>query len=106
MSVGCTGGDVTYNLKVDSSKAVKNLLLLQTALYGILGILRRLGMPEEVDAAIIKIQRLIATLNMLRVALYSLEMASGPVGWTMAGIGIAGTVLSTGDLMYDMSRGV
>lgn len=97
---------VTVEIQVETTKMVDQLKKVQILLYGTLGILRRLGLPEEVDSAIMKIQRIIAALNMLRLALYAVEMASGPMGWTVAGIGIAGTLLSTGDLMYDLGRGV
>jgi hypothetical protein len=105
MSVGCEGGEINYELKVDTTKTARGLLKVQTLLYGILGILHRLGLPEPIDAAIVKIQRLISALNMLRLTLIGVEAASGPIGWAMAGIAVAGTVLTTGDLMYDMGRG-
>jgi len=97
---------VKVEIQIETTKMITQLEKVQVLLYGTLGILRRLGLPEEVDSAILKIQRIIAALNMLRLALYAVEMASGPVGWAMAGVGIAGTVLSTGDLMYDLGRGV
>lgn len=99
MSAGCEGGDITYNLRVDTTKTARDLLKVQTLLYGTLGILHRLGLPEPIDAAIIKIQRLISTLNMLRMSLIAVEAAAGPVGWAMAGISVAGTVLTIGDTL-------
>lgn len=90
---------VSFTLEVNTSRAVRALLKVQTVLYGVLGLLHRLGLPEPIDAAIRKLQQLIAAANMLRRSLILLETASGPLGWTMATVAVVGTALSFGEML-------
>lgn len=75
----------------------KYITLATSAAYGILGILRKMGLGEDVTKAITIVQRMISTLNMLRTTMIALQLASGPWGWAMAGIGLAGTLITIGD---------
>ena len=80
---------VSFSLEVNVDEAYRNIRRLQTLLYRTLSLLRRIGLPEEVDAAIMQIQRFIALMNMLRLTLIAFETASGPLGWAMAGLSAA-----------------
>ena len=88
---------VTWNLNVDVSEATRQLGRFSTALYGMLGILRLLGLPEKINDAIRALQQLIATANMARVAIMQLYTATGPVGWAMGVIAISGTAVTFAD---------
>ena len=95
-----------YNitLNVDAKQAIQNAMLLSSVLYGILGLARRMGLPEEYDKMIAKIQQLIAVLNMLRVSMIAVQAVTGGVGGTMlgktlVGVGIVGTIATFGDVM-------
>jgi len=96
---------VSFSLEVNVDKAYTNARKLQTILYRALGLFRRLGLPENIDQGIMRMQRFIALLNQARLATIALSAASGPYGWAIAGIGLAATVVSTNDLIYDLSRG-
>lgn len=102
MSVGCEGGEINYDMTVRTTKVARNLLKVQTLFYGILGILHRLGLPEPIDDAIVKIQRLIASLNMLRMSLIAVQTTAGPLGLVMAGVGVVGAALTAGDLVMEV----
>lgn len=59
-----------------------------------------MGLPEDVNSAIVHIQRLISIMNQARLAAIALNMASGPVGWALAGVGLA----ATGVMVYEMAE--
>ena len=93
-------------LKTRTESTMKKFLQFQSLLYGTLGLLRRMGGGDEnVMRIIAKTQQLISTLNMLRISIMALQAASGPLGWGLAVIGLAGTVLTMGDVVYDSTRG-
>jgi len=95
--------DVSFSLEVNVEKAYENIRRLQTVLYRTLGLLRRMGLSEELDAQIMQIQSLIAVVNSLRLAYIALQaarMAAGdPIAWGMAGVSVA----SAG---FDLMQGV
>ena len=101
---------VSFSLEVNVEKAYENIRRLQTVLYRALGLLRSMGLPEDVDAAIREIQNLIMILNQLRLTMIAVQAASGPIGWAMAGISTISTLMTTGEMygdqLYDWSRGV
>lgn len=92
----------------DLQRLEHNLRAVSTAIYGAIGLLRRMGFGENVDAALLKIQQLISMANMLRLSLISLQAASGPLGWVMAGVGVMGSLATVGgfieDLGWDLHR--
>ena len=57
-------------------------------------VLRQAGLPEDVTAGIMLLQRMIITLNAARVAMIALQAASGPLGLASAGIGVAMSLVS------------
>lgn len=90
----------TYDIEVnvDIRKATEELKKYSVVLYGILGILSRMGLGEEFTEIMRKIQQMIATINMLRASLILLQTASGPVGWAMAVVSVAGTILTLSEV--------
>jgi hypothetical protein len=59
---------------------------------------RRMGLPEELDAAIGKIAQLITAIRMLQIAA-DLAMASNPVTAAIGVAGLLGSVYTFGDVM-------
>ena len=76
-------------------------IMLQQALMKTITILRRLGLPEEINSAIIKLQRIIAIANQLRLVIYALNaaMAGTPAGAILAGLGLIMVALDVGDII-------
>jgi len=71
----------------DLQRIIQSINLMQDGLRGYLTLLKRMNLPENVDAAIAYLQGVIAVVNALRAALIALQAASGPWGWLMLGIG-------------------
>ncbi len=65
--------------------------------YGVLGIMKALGLPPPLDEAAVKVQRFIMLLNQLRIQIMLFEAASGPLGWALAGIGAIGFAVTIPD---------
>lgn len=90
------------NAKLDTStKKAKTAALAYRDAYNVLqdlfSILRHAGLPEETVQAIAMLQRMITTAYSLMVAINALNaaVATSPVGWAIAGLGFAATLLST-----------
>ena len=90
---------------VDTEKKIQRVatqtIMLRQILTKTLGILRRLGLPENVDSAIFKIQRMIGIANQLRLVIYSLNaaMVGTPGGAILAGLGLFMVALDFGDIL-------
>lgn len=93
---------VSFSLEINVEPAHQSLRVLQMVLFRLLGVFRRLGLPDNIDAGIAKMQRFIAVMNQARLAAIAFQTASGPMGWAMAGIGIATTAFSMADLATEM----
>lgn len=93
---------VSFSLQVNVEDTLEQARKLQTILYRGIGLMRRMGLPPEIDAAIMKIQRLIAMLNTLRLTMIAVHAASGPIGWALALIGVATFALDFGDFMMEV----
>ena len=99
---------VSFSLEVNVEKAYEDIRKLEMLLYRIIGLFRRLGMPEDVEQAIIKVQKAIAILNMYRLTVAAAQAAAGPIGWALLGISVAQAMVSTaelGDMIEDELRG-
>lgn len=66
---------------------------------------RRMGIDDDLSNAAMQIQRMIMLTNQLRLAMIALETAAGPVGWGLAGLGLAVTAFSYADFLTYDSRG-
>lgn len=96
---------VTFNLELNVEQVINNTRRLETLLFRTLGLLGRLGLPENIDQAIAQVQRLVMNIRLLHTAMVALEAASGPIGWALVIVGTASALLSMGDLVYDYTRG-
>lgn len=96
---------VSFSLEINVKPTYEDIRKVQTVVYRYISLMRRLGLPENVDDAIEKMQRLIMISNQLRLSFIALQAASGPVGWALALAGLAGTALTTGEFLYDVTRG-
>ena len=92
---------VTFNLELNVQQVYTELQRIQTLLFRIIGLLRRLGLPEEIDYAIAKIQRVIMAIRLLYTSLLALEAASGPYGWALALVGFTTATVSITDIAIE-----
>ena len=91
MSVGCTGGDITYNLKVDNSQVATSISELNRLLTTYVALARRLGIEGNLMDAIARFQQLRIAAETAYRSVMLLYTATGPIGWL---IGIGGLGLS------------
>jgi len=92
---------VTFNLELNTEPAINNVRRLETLVYRTLGLMRRLGLPEDISQAIYKVQRLIMVLRLAHTAMIALSLASGPIGYALAAVGIASAAVSFSDMLMD-----
>ena len=94
---------VSFSLEVNVEKAAENIRRYETVLYRALGLVARMGLPENVKEQLRVLQQTIAAVNRLRLAYAALQaarLAAGdPVAWGLAGIG----VLETGASLVDLA---
>ena len=93
---------VTWALEIDVSKTMSEIRRLEILLFRILGLVRRLGLPEDIEAGIVRIQRLIMTVRLAHAAFIALHAAAGPVGWALAGVGVVSAAWTAYDVAYEM----
>ena len=106
MSVGCTGGDVTYNLKLDNSQAAASISELNRLFSTYLSLARRTGLPESIVDALSRIYQLQAAIQALYRSILLLEAASGPIGWAIAlgGISLSAVMITDQALIGARTR--
>ncbi len=92
---------ISFSLEINVQKAVDDLRRVQTILYRTLGLLQRMGLPENIDNAVWKLRTMIRIANQARLALRALQaarMATGdPLAWAMFGLSVAELGFSTVD---------
>jgi len=96
---------VSFSLEVNVEKAYENVRKLQTVIFRVMGLMRRMGLSEDIDAAINKIQTAITLLNQYRLTLAAAQAASGPLGWALLGISVATTMYTSVEFMESELRG-
>lgn len=109
---------MAYDITVNAAQAKQELNSLRSAIdqtlaaaYGILSLMRRVGLGDEFDAAISKVLRLIAVINILKTSITLMWAALFPVGGAavsasqvaIAGVAVAGSALSAGVMMYELA---
>jgi len=92
---------VTFNLELNVEQTYAEIRRLQTLLFRTVGLLRRLGLPEEIDRALAIIQRTIMAARLLYTSLLALEAASGPLGWALAIVGVTSAAVSVADVAIE-----
>jgi hypothetical protein len=97
--------EIEYALTVNVEDAVGEIRTLERLLFRSLMLIRRLGLPDEVEKAIVRIQSLITVLRSLQIAAIALQAAEGPIGWATAIVSTASAVAITAGAMYDLDRG-
>ncbi len=97
--------EIEYALTVNVEDAIGTIRTLERLLFRSLMLIRRLGLPEEVDKAIMHIQSLIMVMRSLQMAALALQAASGPLGWATAIVSTASALAITAGAMYDLDRG-
>jgi len=93
---------VTFNLELNVEQAYSEVRKLETALFRVLSMARRAGLPEDLSRAFTMIQRQIMTVRMLTTALVALNMAlsaGSPAGVLLAITGFAGVGFSMVDTL-------
>jgi hypothetical protein len=95
---------VTFNLELNVETALSNARQLEFILYRTFGLLNRLGLPSEINQAIIQIQRLIMMIRLLHTTMIMLELATGPIGWAKAILSAGALTISTGQILGDYAQ--
>lgn len=93
---------ISFSLELNVEEAYTEIRRLQTLIYRTIGLIRQMGLPEEADEMLMKIQMIIAQINTLRLAIMALQAASGPIGWALFGVGLATAVASAGSAMQEV----
>jgi len=94
---------VSFSLEVNVEKAYEDIRRVQTIAYRALDLLKQSGLlPEERARTLETIQRAIALANTLRLTLIAMQMATGPIGFTMAGLSIVSSMVATGDFIMEI----
>ena len=99
---------IDLSINVDEM-SYSELRKLESVLYRTMGLLLRFSGSDEIDAGIIKIQRLIAVVRAAQIALHALQIArmsvGDPLAWASFIVSGAVAVATVGDVMYDNQRG-
>ena len=72
---------------------------IHNAIQDVFAITRRMGLPEDAQELLNYIQRMIAMANSLLISMIALQAASGPVGWVLAGLGVAASLVYATDMV-------
>jgi len=101
---------VVFNLELNVEAAFDNVRKIEMLTYRTLGLLGRLGLPENVREALALAQRLAMTFRLLHTAMVALAAARAASGDVLAlwqAIVSAGaltsSVLATGDAMMEVN---
>ena len=93
---------VSFSLELNLEQAYTDIRRIETVLYRYFALLRRAGLPEELDDAVRKVQTLITIVNQLRLSMIAVHAASGPIGWLLAGIGATSFIITTTEFAMDL----
>lgn len=94
---------LTFNLEIITSGAIDNLRRLEMIAYRSIALLKRFGLPENINQAVIYIQRFVGIVRLLHSAL-NLLMSTTPFGIlqvVQAGLGVATVGMAVGDMMME-----
>lgn len=100
--------DKTQNLEKAMPQTEEVVMTVQQGtriLYRFNHILAHLGLPENIDGAIRKLQQIVFMARMVEMSLVLLQQGT-PYGMIFGALGFVSTYLSFNDLMgYDVQRG-
>lgn len=91
---------VTFNLELNVERAISSARQLESVFFRALALAQRLGLPENIEQGIQKIERLIMTIRLLHTAFIMLE-ASTPYGWAMALLSVSGVAITTAEMTHE-----
>jgi hypothetical protein len=97
--------NVTFNLELRTERAVDPIRQVESIAYRTLALVRRLGLPENVNQAISYVQRFVGVIRLLHSSLNMLMASAGPLGWLMmiqGALGVATAAASFSDLHNDI----
>jgi len=95
---------VTFNLELNVEQAISEIRRLETLLFRSIALARRLGLPEDIDEQIRKIQRFIMIVRLAHTAVIALNAASGPIGWALAIVGGLSAAVSASDFIISLGE--
>jgi hypothetical protein len=96
---------VVFNLELQVSElSMSELRKLEMVTYRAISLMRRMGLPENIDKGVAKLQHFLMTIRMAHTALIALNAATmtNPLGLALAGIAFVGA----GVTAYDFVRGL
>jgi len=100
--------EVDFLLTVNVEQAVSEVRQVEAVLMRTFSLMRRAGLPENVEQAVMKLQRLIMTVRMAQQALMLIQTAmipgAGLIAQIMAIVGVTSTAFVAADT-YDYIRG-
>ena len=99
------GGEVVFGLRIDTSQAALDVNSLMASFNKLeqialryLAIARKMGLPDDVQAAVDTIARLIVLINSAKMAM-DIFMLSNPYGWALGAAGMVMVGFSAVDTM-------
>lgn len=99
--------DVVFNLELNVESANSKIRQIEFLFYRAIGvwnrICRALGVPDDSPIMVVtlQVQKVTMLIRQLHTAMIMLDVASGPIGWAKAGLGISTLLLSTNEFMMD-----
>lgn len=101
---------VTFNLELNVESAFSNARRVELIIFRVLGLwlrfCRLLGVPDDSPAVVViqKIQQITMLVRTMHTAVVLMNAASGPIGWAMAGIGVASAAVSVPEFMTSIGE--
>lgn len=96
---------ISFSLELNAEPFATECRKAQAVTYRFLGLVRRATGSEDLNRALVLIQRHIALVNRARLAyaaFHAARMAAGdPLAWATAAVGIGEFVVSAGDLLME-----
>lgn len=93
---------VSFSLEVNIEEAYTQLRKYETLLHRTLGLINRMGLPEDLKDTIALIQRTIAMINKLRLTLIALQTATGPLGIALGVFGGLSLMMDYADFSTEL----
>jgi len=93
---------VVFNLEVQVSEmSTSELRKLELIAFRTIGLLRRMGLPENIDAGVARLQHFIMIIRLTHTAMIALNSATmaNPLGLALAGLSLGTMAFSLSDFM-------